>query len=104
MLPSWLSSIGRGSLSGQRGASLIGRSLASMAGAQAEGSRLTGVSWSPPSPSLQDEPTIHSALSESQDPISLEKASGVHANPTNQADEAGCSLGNDIKTETLEDD
>lgn len=106
LLPSWFSALGRGALSGQRSASLIGRSLVAGAGPQAEGSRLTGVSWSPPSPSLQDEPTIHSALSEPQDPIGLEKASVNHSSQAlaNQADVAGCSIGNDIKTETLEDD
>lgn len=93
-------------MSGQRGASLIGRSLVTGTGPQAEGSRLTGVSWSPPSPSLQDEPTIHSVLSESQDPIGLEKAAANNSNQAlaNQEDGPGCSIGNDIKTETLEDD
>ncbi|XP_059215465.1 homeobox-containing protein 1-like isoform X3 [Centropristis striata] len=106
LLPSWFSALGRGGLSGQRGGSLIGRSLVSGAGAQAEGSRLTGVSWSPPSPSLQDEPTIHSELSETQDPIVLEKTAVSHSDQAlaNQVDGAGCSIGNDIKTETLEDD
>uniref|UniRef100_A0A3Q4MEE7 Homeobox containing 1a n=1 Tax=Neolamprologus brichardi TaxID=32507 RepID=A0A3Q4MEE7_NEOBR len=55
----------------------------------------------------QDEPTVHSALSEAQDPVSLEKAAAVSdSSPvvTNQGDGAGCSVGNDIKTETLEDD
>ncbi|XP_029982512.1 homeobox-containing protein 1-like isoform X4 [Sphaeramia orbicularis] len=54
----------------------------------------------------QDEPTIHTALTEPQDPIILEKAPGDHSTPTlaGQEDEAGCSMGNDIKTETLEDD
>ncbi|KAM6950552.1 homeobox-containing protein 1-like isoform 2-T2 [Lycodopsis pacificus] len=106
LLPSWFSVLSRGGLSGQRGASLIGRSLVSGAGPQAEGSRLTGVSWSPPSPSLQDEPSIHSALSEPQDPIGLEKAAVNHGSHAlaNQVDGAGCSIGNDIKTETLEDD
>ncbi|XP_029982485.1 homeobox-containing protein 1-like isoform X1 [Sphaeramia orbicularis] len=106
LLPSWFSALGRGGLSGQRGGSLIGRSLVSGAGPQSEGARLTGVSWSPPSPSLQDEPTIHTALTEPQDPIILEKAPGDHSTPTlaGQEDEAGCSMGNDIKTETLEDD
>ncbi|KAK5915852.1 hypothetical protein CesoFtcFv8_001408 [Champsocephalus esox] len=97
LLPSWFSALSRGSLSGQRGTTLIGRSLVSAAGPQAEASRLTGVSWSPPSPSMQDEPT----LSEPQDPISLEKASVNHSN---QVEGAGCSGGIDIKTETLEDD
>lgn len=107
LLPSWFSALGRGGVSGQRAASLIGRSLISGAVPQMEGSRLTGVSWSPPSPSLQDEPTVHSALSEAQDPVSLEKAAAVSdSSPvvTNQGDGAGCSVGNDIKTETLEDD
>ncbi|KAM7406507.1 hypothetical protein PAMP_000881 [Pampus punctatissimus] len=104
LLPSWFSTLGRGGLSGQRGTSLVGRSLVSVAGPQGEGSRLTSVSWSPPSPSLQDEPTIHSALSESQDPIGLEKAAAGHSSQANQVNEAGCSLGSDIKTETLEDD
>ncbi|TKS69735.1 Homeobox-containing protein 1 [Collichthys lucidus] len=106
LLPSWFSTLGRGALSGQRGTSLIGRSLVSVVGPQAEGSRLSGVSWSPPSPSLQDEPTIHSALSEPQDQIGLEKAAVDHSNQAlaNQVDGARCSMGNDIKTETLEDD
>uniref|UniRef100_UPI0037E9A31A homeobox-containing protein 1-like n=1 Tax=Semicossyphus pulcher TaxID=241346 RepID=UPI0037E9A31A len=106
LLPSWFSALSRGALSGQRGASLIGRSLVSGAGPQAEGSRLTGVSWSPTSPSLQDEPTIHGVLAETQDPISLEKAAANHSNQllANQVDGARCSMGNDIKTETLEDD
>ncbi|KAF0043545.1 hypothetical protein F2P81_004882 [Scophthalmus maximus] len=94
LLPSWFSALGRG----QRGTSLIGRSLVTGAGPQAEGSRLTGVSWSPPSPSLQDEPTVHSVLSEAQDAIGLAKAAA------NQVDGAGCGIGNDIKTETLEED
>uniref|UniRef100_A0A3Q1BZI5 Homeobox-containing protein 1 n=1 Tax=Amphiprion ocellaris TaxID=80972 RepID=A0A3Q1BZI5_AMPOC len=52
----------------------------------------------------QDEATIHSALSEPQD--GLEKVVGSHSSPTlpSQEDGAGCSMGNDIKTETLEDD
>ncbi|XP_029315867.1 homeobox-containing protein 1-like isoform X2 [Cottoperca gobio] len=106
LLPSWFSALGRGGLSGQRGTSLIGRSLVSGAGSQTEGSRLTGVSWSPPSPSLQDEPTIHSALSEPQDPMGLEKVAVNHSNQAlaNQVEGAACSIGNDIKTETLEDD
>lgn len=84
----------------QRGSSLIARSLVSGPGPQVEGARLTGASWSPPSPSLQDEPTNHSMLSESQDPITV----AVGKASVNQVDGAGCSLGNDIKTETLEDD
>lgn len=78
----------------------------SAAGPQAEGSRLTGVSWSPPSPSLQDDPTIHSALSDAQDPNGLEKAAVNHSNQVivNQVDGVRCGMGNDIKTETLEDD
>lgn len=80
------------------------------AGHQAEGARITGVSWSPPSPSLQDEPAIHSALSEPQDPVALEKAAAAAAvSDGSQAIAshvvgASSSLGNDIKTETLEDD
>ncbi|KAM8894846.1 homeobox-containing protein 1-like isoform 2-T2 [Spinachia spinachia] len=105
LLPSWFSVLNRGSLSGQRGTSLIGRSLVSGAGPQAEGSRLTGVSWSPPSPSLQDEPTVHSALSESQDPIGLEKVAANHGSHAlaNQVEGAGRNIRNEIKTETLED-
>ncbi|XP_026149716.1 homeobox-containing protein 1-like isoform X3 [Mastacembelus armatus] len=106
LLPSWFPALGRGGLSAQRGTSLIGRSLATGAGTQAEGLRLTGVSWSPPSPSLQDEPSIHSALSESQDPVVSGKTAADHSNQAlaNQVDGEGCSMGNDIKTETLEDD
>lgn len=106
LLPSWFSALGRGGLSGQRGSSLIGRSLVTGTGPQAEGSRLTGVSWSPPSPSLQDEPTIHSVLSEPQDPIALEKEAASDGSQAlaDQADGAACGMGSDIKTETLEDD
>ncbi|XP_026234079.1 homeobox-containing protein 1-like isoform X1 [Anabas testudineus] len=106
LLPSWFSALSRGALSGQRSTSLIGRSLVTGAGAQAEGLRLTSVSWSPPSPSLQDEPTINTELSEPQDPVSLEKAAVNHSNQVlaSQVDGAGCSMGSDIKTETLEDD
>ncbi|XP_069030455.1 homeobox-containing protein 1-like isoform X1 [Embiotoca jacksoni] len=104
LLPSWFSALGRGGVSGQRATSLIGRSLMSGAGPQAEGARLTSVSWSPPSPSLQDEPTIHSALAEPQDPIDLEKAAGSNLVLANQVDGAGCSMGNDIKMERMEDD
>lgn len=95
-------------MTGQRAASLIGRSLVSGAGPQAEGSRLSGVSWSPPSPSLQEEPTIHGALSEAQDPMGLEKAAVNHSSSSpalaNQAEAARCGAAGDIKTETLEDD
>lgn len=98
LLPSWFSALSKGGLSGQRGASLIGRPPVTGPGPQAEGSRLTGVSWSPQSPSLQDEPAIHSVLSEPQDPMGLEKAAA------NQEEGAGCSVGSDIKTEMLEDD
>ena len=104
MLPSWFSALGRGGLSGQRGTSLIGRSLVSGVG--------PGVSWSPPSPSLQEEPTVHSALSEPcepsepQDPTGLEKTDVNHNTQAfgSQGDSATCSNGNEIKTETLEDD
>lgn len=104
MLPSWFSALGRGGLSGQRGTSLIGRSLVSGVG--------PGVSWSPPSPSLQEEPTVHSALSEPcepsepQDPTGLEKTDVNHNTQAfgGQGDSAQCSNGNEIKTETLEDD
>lgn len=106
LLPSWFSVLGRGVLSGQRGSSLIGRSLLSGLGSQAEGVRLSGVSWSPPSPSLQDEATIHTELVESQEPINLEKATDDQGTPTlaNQTDVVRCSEENDIKAETLEDD
>ncbi|XP_028999233.1 homeobox-containing protein 1-like isoform X2 [Betta splendens] len=107
LLPSWFSALGKGGLAGQRGVSLIGRSLVTGAGAQVEGaSRLTGVSWSPPSPSLQDEPAINNVLSEPQDPISVEKTGASHGNQasTTQGEGARCSMGNDIKTETAEED
>ncbi|XP_059927519.1 homeobox-containing protein 1-like isoform X1 [Gadus macrocephalus] len=112
LLPSWLAAwpgLGRGGVTGQKGNPLIGRSLLG-AGAQAEASRLTGVSWSPPSPSLQDEPTNHSSPTEVQDPISLavEMAAVNHTilALANQASDggAGGSTGNDIKTETMEDE
>ncbi|XP_068174238.1 homeobox-containing protein 1-like isoform X2 [Antennarius striatus] len=106
LLPSWFSALGRGGVSVQRAASLIGRSVVSGVGPQADGSRLTGVSWSPPSPSLQDEPTMHSTLSEHQDPINLEKAAVNDSNQALASQEDGprCINGGDIKTETLEDD
>lgn len=105
-LPSWFSALARGGVSGQRGMSLIARSLVSGVGSQAEGSRLTGASWSPPSPSLQDEPSLPSRLSEPQDPVSSEKTTVNHSSPAsaNQVDGARGSAGNRIKTETLEDD
>ncbi|KAJ3592972.1 hypothetical protein NHX12_005310 [Muraenolepis orangiensis] len=113
LLPSWLAAwpgLGRGAMAGQRGNPLIGRSLLLGAGAQADAARLTGVSWSPPSPSLQDEPTNHSSPIEVQDPISLavEMAAVNHTilALANQASDggAGVSVGNDIKSETMEDD
>ncbi|XP_078139385.1 homeobox-containing protein 1-like isoform X2 [Centroberyx gerrardi] len=112
LLPTWFAALGRGGLAGQRASSLIGRSLVAAAGPQAEGSRLTGVSWSPPSPSLQDDPTNHGSLSEPQDPIALavEMAAVNHSilALANQAAAAAAGAGggaaNDIKTETLEDD
>lgn len=95
LLPGWFSALNRGGVSIQRGASLIGRSLASGAG--------TGPSWSPPSPSLQEEPIAHSVLPDSQEPIILDKEPVGHADPilSSQAEEAP---GGGIKTETLEDD
>ncbi|KAM4743893.1 homeobox-containing protein 1-like isoform 1-T1 [Anableps anableps] len=102
-LPSWFSALARG---GQRGASLIGRSLLSGSGSQAEGSRMTGASWSPPSPSLQDDSGLHSALSEPQDLVTSEKTAAGRSSPAsaNQAEGAECSIGNQIKTESVEDD
>lgn len=80
----------------QRSTSLIGRSLASGAG--------SGVSWSPPSPSLQEDPPIaHSELPDSQEPILLEKEAVGEQMLSGQAEEAQGG-GGDIKTETLEDD
>ncbi|TWW67173.1 homeobox-containing protein 1-like isoform X1 [Takifugu flavidus] len=93
VLPSGFPVLGRAGLSGQR-AALIGRPQAAAAG--------TGVSWSPPSPSLQEEPGMH--LSEPQDPISLQKTAVSHSGPAPANQERPpCSNGNDIKTETLED-
>ncbi|XP_013871030.1 homeobox-containing protein 1 isoform X2 [Austrofundulus limnaeus] len=105
-LPSWFSALARGGMPGQRGTSLIARSLVSGAGSQAEGTRLTGASWSPPSPSLQDEPSLPSVLSEPQDPVGSEKTAANPSSPasTNQVDGARGGAGNRIKTETLEDD
>lgn len=94
-MPGWLSALTRGGVSGQRGVSAIGRSLVSGAG--------TGATWSPPSPSLQEEPIMHSALPDSQDPIVLEKAA-VNQSLSGQVEEAQGGTVNDIKTETLEDD
>lgn len=93
-------------MSGQRGISLIGRSLLSASVAPAEGSRLAGASWSPPSPSLQDEPSVHRAPSEPQDPAGLGKNAADGGSPASagQLEEAGSSVGNEIKMESLEDD
>ncbi|KAM3877078.1 homeobox-containing protein 1-like [Diretmus argenteus] len=108
LLPSWLAALGRGGMAVQRGSSLIGRSMMLGAGPQAEGSRLTGASWSPPSPTLQDEPTNHSSLSEPQDPIALavEMAAVNHSilALANQAAAVvvGGDTESDIKTELLE--
>ncbi|XP_029951858.1 homeobox-containing protein 1-like isoform X1 [Salarias fasciatus] len=101
LLPSWLSSLGRGGLPAQRGGSLLGRSLVPGLGPVAEGVRLSGVPWSPPSPSLQDDPGIHGVLSDPQDPMGPEKGGG--GSPPAEG-EAGCSVESDIKTEALEDD
>ncbi|MEQ2242884.1 hypothetical protein ILYODFUR_001473, partial [Ilyodon furcidens] len=100
-LPSWFSALARGGTSGQRSASQIGRSLVSGSGSQAEGSRLTGVSWSPSSPTLQDESGLHSVLSEPQDLVTSGKTAASRSSPAsaNQADGAGCSVGNQIKME-----
>ncbi|XP_012729442.2 homeobox-containing protein 1 isoform X1 [Fundulus heteroclitus] len=105
-LPSWFSALARGGTSGQR-ASLIGRSLVSSgSGPQAEGSRMTGASWSPPSPSLQDDSGLHGALSEPQDPVSSEKTAASRSSPAsaNQPEGAGCIVGSQIKMESMEDD
>ncbi|MEQ2199321.1 hypothetical protein XENOCAPTIV_009484 [Xenoophorus captivus] len=100
-LPSWFSALARGGTSGQRSASQIGRSLVSGSGSHAEGSRLTGVSWSPSSPTLQDESGLHSVLSEPQDLVTSGKTAASRSSPAsaNQADGAGCSVGNQIKME-----
>ncbi|KAM9408637.1 homeobox-containing protein 1-like [Pholidichthys leucotaenia] len=97
LLPSYFSALARGGMVGQRGTSLIARSPITGAGPQAEGARLASVSWSPLSPSIQDE---------HQDVVDLEKVAASHSSPAlaSQVDRAGCSIGNDIKTETLEDD
>uniref|UniRef100_A0A3P9I8U0 Homeobox-containing protein 1 n=1 Tax=Oryzias latipes TaxID=8090 RepID=A0A3P9I8U0_ORYLA len=104
--PGWFSALARGGVSGQRGISLIGRSLLSASVAPAEGSRLAGASWSPPSPSLQDEPSVHRAPSEPQDPAGLGKNAADGGSPASagQLEEAGSSVGNEIKMESLEDD
>ncbi|XP_028291405.1 homeobox-containing protein 1-like isoform X2 [Gouania willdenowi] len=107
LLPSWFSTLSRGGMSGQRNASLIGRALMSGIVPQAEGVRITGMSWSPPSPTLQDEPAIHSLLPDTQDPVCLEKAAESESSPpptVRQGEQPGCSVGGDIKTEMLEDD
>ncbi|KAM9816711.1 homeobox-containing protein 1-like [Neosynchiropus ocellatus] len=84
LIPSWFSALGRG----QRGRSLV-------PGAQAEGSKLPGVSWSPSS--LQDEPMTHGVLP--LDPSGQQKVgAGVPANH----DVSGLTAA--IKTEVLDDD
>ncbi|XP_015252628.1 PREDICTED: homeobox-containing protein 1-like isoform X3 [Cyprinodon variegatus] len=98
-LPSWFSALARGAASGQRGASLIGRSLVSGSSSQAEGSRTTGASWSPTSPSLQEE-------SDPQEPLTSEKTAAGRNSPAsaNQGDGAGCIAGNQIKMESMDHD
>ncbi|CAB1330683.1 unnamed protein product, partial [Coregonus sp. 'balchen'] len=118
LLPSWLAAwpgSGRGGLAAQRASSLICRSLLSGAGlaqgAGMEGSRLTGVSWSVPSPpSLQDDSsTNHSNALEHQDPIALAvEMAAVNHSILALATQAGGGLalggtGSDIKTEVVED-
>lgn len=94
LLPSWFSALNRGGVSIQRSTSLIGRSLASGAG--------SGASWSPPSPSLQeDAPIAHSVLPDSQEPILLEKEA-VGGQILGSQEEA--AQGGGVKTETLVDD
>nr|XP_057934842.1 homeobox-containing protein 1-like isoform X2 [Doryrhamphus excisus] len=90
LLPSWLAALtARGGVAGQhRGGAVIGRSLLSGAGA----------SWSPPSPSLQDEAAVRSALVEPRDAACLETAA------VNQVERAGPSEVHDVKTEATEDD
>ncbi|XP_031684988.1 homeobox-containing protein 1 isoform X1 [Oncorhynchus kisutch] len=117
LLPSWLAAwpgSGRGGLAVQRASSLICRSLLSGAslaqGAGTEGSRLTGVSRSAPSPpSLQDNSsTNHSNALEHQDPITLAvEMAAVNHSILALATQAGGGLalggtGSDIKTEVVE--
>ncbi|XP_055720242.1 homeobox-containing protein 1-like isoform X1 [Salvelinus fontinalis] len=115
LLPSWLAAwpgSGRGGLAAQRASSLIGRSLLSgwglAQGVGMEGSRLTGVSWSPPSPQ-DDDSTNHSNALEHQDPIALAvEMAAVNHSILALATQAGGGLalggtGSDIKTEVLDD-
>lgn len=75
-------------------AALIGRSQACVAG--------SGVSWSPPSPSLQEEASA--PLVEPPDSSSPEKTVAGHDSVALANQEgAASSEGTDIKTETLED-
>lgn len=93
LLPTWFSALGRGGgLAGHR-SSLIGRSLLSGLASQAEGVRMSGVPWSPPSPSLQDEATIHTVLTEEPGEKSEEQRS-----------EQNQSREEEVKPEGLEDD
>ncbi|XP_033842106.1 homeobox-containing protein 1-like isoform X2 [Periophthalmus magnuspinnatus] len=100
LLPSWFSALGRGALAGHR-SSLIGRTLLSGLASHSEGGRLSGVSWSPPSPSLQDEATIHTVLA-GQEPVNLEKANDEQASAAALANQS--SQEDDVKPEGLEDD
>lgn len=86
VLPTGFPLLGRAASFGQR-AALIGRPQASAAGA----------SWSPPSPSLQEDASM-----EPQDAVGPEKMDRSGPAPTNQ-ERALCSNGTDIKTETSED-
>ncbi|XP_061819447.1 homeobox-containing protein 1-like isoform X3 [Nerophis lumbriciformis] len=84
LLPSWLATLAaRGGVSGQRGGGpVIGRSLVSAA----------GVSWSPLSPSLQDEAAVTGALTEPP-----EMAAG------DQVEGAGPGVVHGVKTEVIDD-
>ncbi|XP_062302545.1 homeobox-containing protein 1a isoform X2 [Osmerus eperlanus] len=108
LLPSWLAAWpnpAKGAMAAFRGSSLVGRASLPGVGQQAEGTRLTGVSWSPPSPSLQDESTNHS---EQQDPITLAvEMAAVNHSILALATQAGGvtrGTGSDIKTEMLDED
>uniref|UniRef100_A0AAV2LLM8 Tyrosyl-DNA phosphodiesterase 1 n=1 Tax=Knipowitschia caucasica TaxID=637954 RepID=A0AAV2LLM8_KNICA len=100
LVPSWFSALGRGALAGHRN-SLIGRSLLSGLASHSEGGRLSGVSWSPPSPSLQDEATIHTVLA-GQEAVNMEKAADEEAQAAELPDQNVQE--EDIKPDGLEDD
>ncbi|XP_061876758.1 homeobox-containing protein 1-like isoform X4 [Entelurus aequoreus] len=90
LLPSWLATLAaRGGVSGQRGGGpVIGRSLVSAA----------GVSWSPLSPSLQDEAAVPGVLTEPPEMAAGDQVEGAGPGPG-----PGPGVVHGVKTEVIDD-